>query len=135
MLDKIIFKGFEVTSSEYNEYKDAEGGKFRVLFDHYKLLQDADDDGNREIIIEAAPSINGYSEDGEDEDDLAFKVKIALRLYFDFESDRDMTEDECSKNSWFFDNFVSIATKLTVESTLKHTSIKSIELPWSRPKK
>ncbi len=37
------------------------------------------------------------------------------------------------KNSWYFENFMSLTLKLAVDSVLKHTSLSDIYFPWYSP--
>ncbi|CAI1599013.1 Uncharacterised protein [Serratia fonticola] len=134
MLEKIKFKGFETSASEFKELEDAEGGKYKVTFEGYKFTSDKDEDEEFSWIeVIAEPNITGYSKDDTENTTPVFNVDLTITLFFDVQSEDIVSYDFFKKNIWFFENFVAISTKLAVESTLLHTPLSTIKLPWSIP--
>ncbi|MEZ2829067.1 hypothetical protein [Serratia liquefaciens] len=134
MLEKVRFKGFETASSQFKEHEDAEGGKYRVSFEGYGVTSEKDEEeGTCWIQIEVKPTIQGFSESDPENKEPVFEVDLTIVLFFDYLSDEPLGEEYITENIWFFENFITISTKLAVESTLNHTALNTIKLPWSTP--
>lgn len=134
MLEKVRFKGFETASSQFKEHEDAEGGKYRVSFEPYSVTSEKDEeDGACWIQIKVKPTIQGFSESDPENKKPVFEVDLTIVLFFDYLSDEPLGQEYITENIWFFENFITISTKLAVESTLAHTALNTIKLPWSTP--
>lgn len=135
MLEKIRFKGFDIASSQFKEHEDADGGKYRVSFEAYGVTSEKnDEEGDCWIQIEIKPKIQGFNESADPESTTpVFEVEMTLVLFFDYLAEEPLSEEYITDNIWFFENFITISTKLAVESTLSHTALNTIKLPWSTP--
>lgn len=135
MLEKIRFKGFDVTSSQFKEHEDSDGGKYKVSFEGYGVNTEKNDEGGDcWIQIEVKPTIQGYNESADPKITTpVFEAELTIVLFFDYLADEPLSEDYITENIWFFENFITISTKLAVESTLSHTALNTIKLPWSTP--
>ncbi|MBS3894881.1 MULTISPECIES: hypothetical protein [Serratia] len=135
MLEKIKFKGFEIASSQFTENGDTEGGKYNVSFEGYGVTSEKNDDGGGcWIQIEVKPRIHGFNESADPESATpVFEVELSMLLFFDYLAEEPLSKSYISENIWFFENFITISTKLAVESTLSHTVLNTIKLPWSTP--
>ena len=67
----------------------------------------------------------------EDGEDVLFKAEANLTLTFECYLDENVTEDFYNENSWFFENYVYVCTKLVFENMFKDTVLDTIKLPWS----
>ena len=135
MLEKIRFKGFEIASSQFKEHGEAEGGKYKVSFEGYGISSEKnDEDGDCWIQIEAKPKIQGFDESADPESTTpVFEVDLTMVLFFDYLDEAPLEQEYIVENIWFFENFITISTKLAVESILSHTALNTINLPWSTP--
>ena len=140
MLEKIKYGGFEISSSQFVQHKDSEGGRFKLSVDKCQFGYDyneSEEKGNIQIIVES--SIKGFDEqaledpENPNEDGLAFEVNSKILVYFDVEDKQPITDEFCKENAWFFENFYSIPMKLALESTMQNTPMQSIDLPWHIP--
>lgn len=140
MLEKIKFGGFEISSSQFVQHKDSQGGRFKLSVDKCQFGYEYDESekkGNIQIIVES--SIKGFDEQALDdpenpkEDGLAFEVNSKIVVYFDVEDKEPVTNEFFEKNSWFFENFYSLSLKLALESIMQNTPMQTIDLPWYIP--
>ncbi|EOG5422579.1 hypothetical protein ACLE0V_000035 [Cronobacter sakazakii] len=140
MLDKIKYNGFEVSSSQFIEHKDSDGGRYKVSINECEFSSDYDEESGKawaQMCIEA--SVKGYEEgaldnpDEPNEDGLAFEVNLKFYIFFDINGNEPLTEESFEENAWFFENFMAITLKLAIESVLVHTPMDSIRIPWSVP--
>lgn len=135
MLDKIRFKGFDLEGSSLfiNDDDNSEGGKYSLKFSEHRVIPQNDEDGNW-VFIEVTPSVIGFPRDKtniEDGEDVLFKAEANLTLTFECYLDENVTEDFYNENSWFFENYVYVCTKLVFENMFKDTVLDTIKLPWS----
>lgn len=131
MLENIRFRGFDVEGSSLKIHRDeSEGGKFNVKFLEHEVVFQNDEDGNW-IFVQVKPTATGYSDSDEDTENPVFEAFVALSLAFECNFKEDLEEDFHEKNSWFFENFVSVAAKIAIENLLKGSALETISLPWS----
>jgi len=139
MLNKIKFAGFTITASSFKLHKPSGEGKFEIKFDQaiIKNSESIDDLKSKSIAIQLKPKLIGYAAlvDNPEhyEDDPSFEVEMELKINFDNLNDDDISEEQFKENSWFFENFLSIAVKLGFESILKNTMLEDVPLAWSLP--
>jgi hypothetical protein len=140
MLEKIKFKGFDISSTQFVEHKDRDGGRFKLSVSDVEFGSGYDDEehsGWAQLTLEA--SIKGYEDgalenpDEPNEEGLAFEVNLKIDIFYDVEDEKPITEEFYESNLWFFENFTSIALKLAFESVLQRTPMRTIKLPWSVP--
>ncbi|MGR7050910.1 hypothetical protein ACU637_09335 [Klebsiella aerogenes] len=140
MLERIKFNGFEVSSSQFIEHKDSDGGRYKLVVNDGGFGSGYDEEQEKawaQLTIDA--SIKGYddtlSDDPENpkEDALAFEVNLKLYMFYDIEGKQPIDEKFYESHQWFFENFTSITLKLAFESMLERTPMRTIKLPWSVP--
>ncbi|TCB98135.1 hypothetical protein E0L21_22460 [Kosakonia quasisacchari] len=140
MLEKIKYKGFEISSSQFVEHKDSEGGRFKLLVSDGQFASGYDEEDKKswaQMVLEA--SIKGYTDealdnpDEPDENGLAFEANVKIDVFYDIEGDEPISEEFYTSNLWFFENFTSITLKLAFETILERTPMRTIKLPWSVP--
>ncbi|MBW9464281.1 MULTISPECIES: hypothetical protein [Kluyvera] len=140
MLERIKFKGFEVSSSQFIEHKDSDGGRYKLVVSDCDFGSGYDEEQEKcwaQLTIDA--SVKGYDDgalddlDNPDEEGLAFEVNLKIFIFYDIEGKEPIEEEFYESNQWFFENFTSIALKLAFESTLERTPMRTIKLPWSVP--
>ncbi|KDE37461.1 hypothetical protein AW40_07070 [Kosakonia radicincitans UMEnt01/12] len=140
MLEKIKYKGFDISSSQFVEHKDSEGGRFKLLVSNGQFVSGYDEELKKswaQMALEA--SIKGYNDealenpDEPDEEGLAFEANLKIDVFYDIEGDEPIDEKFYMANEWFFENFTSITLKLAFESVFERTPMRTIKLPWSVP--
>lgn len=140
MLERIKFKGFEVSSSQFIEHKDSNGGRYKLVVSDGDFGSEYDEELEKcwaQLAIDA--SIKGYDDgafddpENPDEEGLAFEVNLKLFIFYDIEGKEPIEEDFYESNHWFFENFTSISLRLAFESMLERTPMRTIKLPWSVP--
>jgi len=128
MLNKIRFRGFDIKSSSLEiQDQESEGGKFNVRFNEHKVTPLKDEDGYW-LFLDVNPVITGLSNA---DDQVLFEATVALTLSFECDLKDEIDEKFYDENSWFFENFVFIVTKIAFENLLKGSIIETIVLPWS----
>ncbi|EPP1398630.1 MULTISPECIES: hypothetical protein [Klebsiella pneumoniae complex] len=135
MLDEIRFKGFDLEGSSLSIHDDdnSEGGKYSLKFSEHRVVPQKDEDGNW-VFIEVKPSITGYPRDKEEVDDgegTLFRAEATITLTFECNLADELSEEFYNENSWFFENYVYICTKIVFENMFKNTILDTINLPWS----
>ncbi|GEM_PF-2438471 len=141
MLEKIRFKGFDLEGSSLSILEDdnSEGGKYSLTFTGHKVIPQKDDDGNW-LFIEVKPCVTGYPRDKKvdeetkesvEDDDALFRAEASLSLTFECELEDEVSEEFYNENSWFFENYVYICTKIVIENMFKNTVLETVTLPWS----
>lgn len=140
MLEKIKYQGFEISSSQFVEHKDSEGGRYKLSVSEGEFSSGYDEEQKKswaQFIVES--SIKGYDDgafenpDEPDESGLAFEVNLKIIIFYDIEGEQLVDEEFYKLNEWFFDNFTSVTLKLAYESVLERTPMRTVKLPWSVP--
>ncbi len=134
MLQNIKYAGFDIVSSSFKDNTSDDGGFFKVSIEEVKFSSGRDDDGTCWFRIGFSPSIKGYPDrDGAGDEEPSFELKMELITDFDIMNGELIDEKFFVKNSWYFENFMSLTLKLAVDSVLKHTSLSDIYFPWYSP--
>lgn len=131
-LSKIRFKGYDVNGSSLIIHDDTKGGKYRVKFSKHSITSTCDEDGNW-MFVDVSPTAVGFEADAESEDSPVFEASISLTLSFECDFKDEVNEDFYAENAWFFQNFIFICTKVSIDNILKDTVLEDINLPWSQP--
>lgn len=131
-LRQIRFKGYDVNGSSLEIHDDSKGGKFKVSFADNLVNTMSDEDGNL-MYIDVNPIVTGYDSEAENEDTPIFEVKTSLTLTFECEFKEEVPQDFYLANTWYFESYIYIATKLSIENILRDTVLEDIILPWSPP--
>jgi len=138
MLSDIKFDGFNIVSSSFKVHKDSGEGRFEVKFDEVSINNMIDPESESKLInIITTPKLIGYSrspdKENEYDEEPSFEAEVVLKLSFRNNCEVEIDDNFYRDNSWFFENFISIAVKLSIESLLTNTMFEAIQLPWGRP--
>ncbi|AKJ41776.1 hypothetical protein [Pragia fontium] len=144
MLSKFRLLTYEISESNYKEYDTLnQQGTYDYTISKPEPLAIDEPSSESPMIISLKSKIGviGYTktEEGKEESkEKAFEIFQEITLYFGVEplddpEDFDLN-DLCETHEWFFSNFMSIAAKSCIETSLKHTDFRSIALPlWRQP--
>ncbi|WP_135716216.1 hypothetical protein [Klebsiella pneumoniae] len=128
-LTKIRFRGFDVNSSSLQIHDASQGGKYRIKFlDDYSIAPDNDEDGNW-FTADVKVILEGYVSDEQSKP--VFEVNVSLTLSFECGFEGDVTKEFYHDNYWFFENYVFVAAKISIEHILKDTVLETISMPWA----
>lgn len=138
MLEHIHFLGFGVNRSDFKMNPEADdGGRYKVTFSDFDVDSETNEDGENTFRIFISTRVCGYP-DGDDEPDPevvpSFEVNLDLSLAFNI-AKKDFKIDPVfyKENAWFFNTYITTATKLATESLLKYTAMHEISMPWVVP--
>ncbi|RDL44695.1 hypothetical protein DN730_09945 [Marinomonas piezotolerans] len=133
MLDQIRYLGYVLKESTFkNQEVVSEGGFINLsstLRDEVEGYIDEDKDHLFTLTVDAM--LQGMDKD---KVTVVFQCEQTLQLEFVcFDGPSKNTEDDIKKcvqdESWFFQNFVDLAVKTSVEKTLSDTSFENISIP------
>ena len=132
-VSEIRLRDISVKSSSLEVVNDeSEGGVYRVNFGDISLLPDNDENGNwlhTEISAVAQGYPNGI--DPESGAEPAFEAKLSLVISYECNFEEEVTEKFYSDNRWFFNNFIHVAVKISLDNLFKNSAINAIDPPWS----
>jgi len=109
-----------------------DGGKYHITMDDVELRVDNDEDGNW-FHTDIAVVVKGFEsiDNPDDESDPVFEINLLVTLSYEINSEEEMSQDFYEENHWFFDNFITMSAKISIDKLVAHTVLSTIDAPWS----